>query len=115
MAKQYHLRFIRPYMSPEMSRKVFALLCIYRLQCGFFNVSVGVMASSLLILAVVSTGSVFFLDKVTVSLPLISIFTRSLAFVLGWICTFRTITRSSLGHRTRLVPEHYASSRHIYT
>ena len=34
-----------------------------------------------------------------------SIFTRSLAFVLGLITTFRTKTRSSLGHRAHLLPE----------
>ena len=36
-----------------------------------------------------------------------SIFTRSFAVVLGLICTFRTIVRSSLGDRTRLLPERY--------
>jgi hypothetical protein len=35
-----------------------------------------------------------------------SIFTRSFA-VLGLICTFRTKVRSSLGDRTRLLPERY--------
>ena len=36
-----------------------------------------------------------------------SIFTRSIAVVLGLICTFRTKVRSSLGDRTRLLPERY--------
>jgi hypothetical protein len=36
-----------------------------------------------------------------------SIFTRSFAVVLGLICTFRTKVRSSLAHRTRLLPERY--------
>jgi hypothetical protein len=36
-----------------------------------------------------------------------SIFTRSFAVVLGWICTFRPKVRSSLGDRTRLLPERY--------
>jgi hypothetical protein len=36
-----------------------------------------------------------------------SIFTRSFAVVLGWICTFRPKVRSSLGERTRLLPERY--------
>jgi hypothetical protein len=36
-----------------------------------------------------------------------SIFTRFFAAVLGLICTFRTKVRSSLGHRTRLLPERY--------
>lgn len=36
-----------------------------------------------------------------------SIFTRSFAVVLGLICTFRTKVRSSLGDRTRLLPERY--------
>ena len=34
-----------------------------------------------------------------------SIFTKSFAVVLGLICTFRTKVRSSLGDRTRLLPE----------
>ena len=34
-----------------------------------------------------------------------SIFTRSFAVVLGFICTFRTKVRSSLGDRTCLLPE----------
>ena len=36
-----------------------------------------------------------------------SIFTRSFAVVLGLIFTFRTEVRSSLGDRTRLLPERY--------
>ena len=36
-----------------------------------------------------------------------SIFTRSFAVVLGLICTFRTKVCSSLGDRTRLLPERY--------
>ena len=36
-----------------------------------------------------------------------SIFTRSFAVVLGLICTSRTKVRSSLGDRTRLLPERY--------
>jgi hypothetical protein len=36
-----------------------------------------------------------------------SIFTRSFAVVLGLICTFCTKGRSSLGDRTRLLPERY--------
>ena len=36
-----------------------------------------------------------------------TIFTRSFAVVLGLICTFRTKVRSSLGDRTRLLPERY--------
>ena len=38
-----------------------------------------------------------------------SIFTRSFAVVLGLICTLRTKVRSSLGDRTRLLPELYDS------
>ena len=36
-----------------------------------------------------------------------SIFTGSFAAVLGLICTFHTKVRSSLGDRTRLLPERY--------
>ena len=36
-----------------------------------------------------------------------SIFTRSFAVVLGLICTFRTKVHSSLGDRTRLLPERF--------
>ena len=36
-----------------------------------------------------------------------SIFTRSFVVVLGLICTFCTIVRSSLGDRMRLLPEWY--------
>ena len=36
-----------------------------------------------------------------------SIFTRSFAVVLGLMCTFRAKVRSSLGNRTRLLPERY--------
>jgi hypothetical protein len=36
-----------------------------------------------------------------------SIFTRSFAVVLGLICTCRTKVCSSLGDRTRLLPERY--------
>ena len=36
-----------------------------------------------------------------------SIFTGSFAVVLGLICTFRTNVCSSLGDRTRLLPERY--------
>ena len=36
-----------------------------------------------------------------------SIFTRLFAAVLGLICTFRIKVRSSLGDRTRLLPERY--------
>ena len=39
-----------------------------------------------------------------------SIFTRSFAVVLGLICTFRTKVLSSLGDRTRLLPEWYDGS-----
>ena len=39
-----------------------------------------------------------------------STFTRSFAVVLGLICTFRTKVRSSLGDRTRLLPERYDGS-----
>ena len=35
------------------------------------------------------------------------VFTRSFAVVLGLIFTFRTKVRSSLGDRTRLLPERY--------
>ena len=35
------------------------------------------------------------------------IFTGSFAVVLGLICTFRTKVHSSLGDRTRLLPERY--------
>ena len=35
------------------------------------------------------------------------IFSRSFAVVLGLICTFRTKVSSSLGDRTRLLPERY--------
>ena len=38
-----------------------------------------------------------------------SIFTRSFAVVLGLICTFLTKVHSSLGDRTRLLPEQYDS------
>ena len=38
-----------------------------------------------------------------------SIFTRSFAVVLRLICTFRTEVHSSLGDRTRLLPERYDS------
>ena len=43
-----------------------------------------------------------------------SIFTRSFAVVLGLICTFRTKVRSSLGDRTRLLPERY-DGHGVYT
>ena len=36
-----------------------------------------------------------------------SIFTRFFAVILGLICTFRTKVRSSVGDRTRLLPERY--------
>jgi hypothetical protein len=36
-----------------------------------------------------------------------SIFTRSFAVALGFICTFRTKVLSPLGDRTRLLPERY--------
>ena len=36
-----------------------------------------------------------------------SIFTRSFSVVLGLICTFRTKVCSSLGDRTRILPEQY--------
>ena len=36
-----------------------------------------------------------------------SIFTGSFAVVLGFICTFHTKVRSSLGDSTRLLPERY--------
>ena len=36
-----------------------------------------------------------------------SIFKMYFAVVLGLICTFRTKVRSSLGNRTRLLPERY--------
>lgn len=36
-----------------------------------------------------------------------STFTRSIAVVLGLICTFRTKLRSSLGDRMLLLPERY--------
>ena len=39
-----------------------------------------------------------------------SIFTRSFAVVQGLICTFRTKVRSSLGDRTRLLPQRYDGS-----
>ena len=38
-----------------------------------------------------------------------SIFIRSIAVVLGLICTFHTKVRSSLGDRMRLLPERYGS------
>ena len=48
----------------------------------------------------------FTVDIDTFVLVSSSIFTRSFAVVLGVICTFRTKVRSSLGDRTRLLPEH---------
>ena len=36
-----------------------------------------------------------------------SIFTRSFAVVLGLICNFHTKVRTSVGDRTRLLPERY--------
>ena len=49
----------------------------------------------------------FTVDNDTLLPASANIFTRSLAFVLGFICTFLTKAHSSLGHGTRLLPERY--------
>ena len=49
----------------------------------------------------------FTVDIDTFVLVSSSIFARLFAVVLGLICTFRTKVRSSLGDRTRLLPEQY--------
>jgi hypothetical protein len=53
----------------------------------------------------VPVSSRIFTQSFTVVLGLISIFTRSFAVVLGLICTFRTKVHSSLGDRTRYLPD----------
>jgi hypothetical protein len=55
----------------------------------------------------VDIGLVFNVDIDTFVPVSSSIFTRSYAVVLGLICTFCTIVRSSLGDRTLLLPERY--------
>ena len=74
----------------------------------FFNGGSGAVASSLLsgLSGYVDIGLVL-LDIDTFVPISSSIFTRSFAVVLGLICTFRTKVRSSLGDRTRLLPERY--------
>ena len=75
------------------------------LQTGGF----GAVASSLLcgLSAYVDIGLIFTVD-IDIFVPVSSsIFTRSFAAVLRLICTFRTTVCSSLGDRTRLLPEWY--------
>lgn len=105
MAKQLHFSFIRPQdMSPEV--KVFVLVSFLQTVIWLFYVSLGVMASfSLSSLSAHVGAGLVSLWIMTLSYSFSSIFTRSLAFVLGLISTFRTKTRSSLGHRARLLPE----------
>ena len=69
------------------------------------------MASSLLsgLPGYVDIGLVFTVDIDTFVLVSSSIFTMSFTAVLGLICTFLTKVRSSLGDRTRLLPERYDS------
>ena len=55
----------------------------------------------------VDIGLVFTVDIDTFVPVSSSILTRSFAVVLGLSCTFHTKVRSSLGDRTRLLPERY--------
>jgi hypothetical protein len=74
-----------------------------------FYVSFGAVASSLLsgLSGHVDIGLVFTVDIDTFVPVSSSIFTRSFAVVLGLIYTFLTKVCSSLGDRTRLLPERY--------
>jgi hypothetical protein len=69
----------------------------------------GAVASSLLssLSGYVDIGLIFTVDIDTFEPVSSSIFTRSFAIVLGLICIFRTKVRSSLGDRSRLLPEWY--------
>jgi hypothetical protein len=81
------------------------LQTIFWLSYGGFEA----VASSLLsgLSGYVDIGLIFTVDIDTLVPVSSSIFTRSFAAVLGLICTFRTKVHSSLGDRTRLLPERY--------
>ena len=76
---------------------------------AFFYGSFGAVASSLLsgLSGYVDIGLVFTVDIDTFVPVSSSIFTMSFAVVLGLICTFYTEVHSSLGDRTRLLPDRY--------
>jgi hypothetical protein len=67
------------------------------------------VASSLLsgLSGYVDIGLILLVDIGTFVPVSSSIFTRSFAVVLGLICTCRSKVRSSLGHRTSLLPKRY--------
>ena len=101
MAKQLYFYFIRPEdISPKSTIFVHVQLqtVVWLFYGGF-----GAVASSLL------NGLSVYVDIGLWILILLylssSIFTRSFAVVLGLTCTFRTKVHSSLGDRTRLLPE----------
>ena len=88
MPKLFYFCFIRPEdISPNRN------LAFYG---GF-----GAVASSLL------SGLSGYVEKDTFVPVSSSIFTMTFAVVLGWICTFCTNVRSSLGDRRHLLPERY--------
>ncbi|MEQ2184417.1 hypothetical protein GOODEAATRI_007721 [Goodea atripinnis] len=103
MTKHLNLSCIRPQ---EMSPKLVAFLpecinCNLSFSCDFW--------SNGLFLAFCSCryGPYFTSDNDALPPASPSIFTRWFAFVLGLIHTLCTKTRSSLGHRTCLLPEQY--------
>ena len=78
--------------------------------CSLFHCGFGAVASSFLIewpFRLCRYWTRFTVDIDTFVPVSSSIFTRSFALVLGLICTFFTKVHSSLGDRTRLLPESY--------
>ena len=105
MAKQFYFCFIRP---EDISPKIRSLS-----PCAVANRSLAFLWrfwSSGFFLAERPfrlCRTRFTVDRDTFVPVSYSIFTRSFAVVLGLIYTFRTKVHSSLGDRTRLLPERY--------
>ena len=107
MAKQFNFSLIRPQdMSPKI--KVFVPVCFANCNlaflCRFWSNGFFLAEWPF---SPCQYRTRFTVDDDTLLQVSASIFTRSFAFVLGLIRTFPTKARSSLGHRTRLLPERY--------
>lgn len=98
---------------------MYLFLCVYlQTEIRVFKVYFEVMAPSLVRGFSAQVGTCFTVNNDTVLPDSANIFTRSLTFVLASIRTFCNKTHSSLGNRSRLLPDQYdgwslQSCRHL--
>ena len=111
MAKQFSFSFIRPQdISPEIMISVSVCICklssgFFFFLCGFWNIVFFLAAWSF---SPCPYRTCFSSDFDTLLPASVCIFTRFFAFFIwGWYSHFPPKARSSLGHRTRFLPDHY--------